>query len=111
MTKATAKVLGMIGAFVLLMVVARAYRTHVLRTHGAVFDEVGLQLPDHVRVVKASETLFSLVDGRNVVWLLESTNSLLPWVEANMKPEEWGSPTNLAECLATKIQGLSNLNS
>ena len=61
--------------------------------------ETGLSLPSGVRITAAQAHLFSLADGENYDWLIESETSLLPWASANMSPERggWEQINNLSE--------------
>jgi hypothetical protein len=53
-------------------------------------DEIGLRLPPSVRILAAHSDTWSLVDGDNYDWLIESNISLVPWASQIMRPETGG---------------------
>lgn len=61
-----------------------------LRSPQSVVEETGLRLPEHARITATRATLFSLADGANCQWLIQSETSLLPWAKAHMRPEMGG---------------------
>ena len=61
-----------------------------LRSPGSVIDEAGLILPQHARITATRARLFSLADGTNYEWLIQSDTSLLDWVSKNMRVETGG---------------------
>lgn len=61
-----------------------------LRSPQSVVDETGLHLPDDARITAARTHLFSLADGENYEWLIQSDTSLLPWATTKMRPEAGG---------------------
>ena len=61
-----------------------------LRSPQSVVDETGLQLPEHARITATRAHLFSLADGDNYEWLIQSDSSLLPWASTNMRVETGG---------------------
>jgi hypothetical protein len=74
--------------------------------------ETGLSLPPGVRIVSTSMHRFSLVDGRNYEWLIQSDRDITDWVEANMRLEGgsklksrgWGDITAFGQ-VASLAQG------
>src|SRR5262245_1540009 len=56
----------------------------------SVKDETGLSLPSGTRISAAQAQIFSLDDGNNYQWLIESEVSLLPWANETMAPERGG---------------------
>ncbi len=56
----------------------------------SIVEETGLRLPEGVRITATRSQIFSLADGDNYKWLIESDSSLLPWVTANMSVESGG---------------------
>jgi hypothetical protein len=56
----------------------------------SVNDEIGLSLPSGARISAAQADIFSLADGNNYEWLIESEGSLLPWASEHMAPERGG---------------------
>ena len=66
------------------------YETDRLMVTESIEREVGLSLPSGVRIAAARAHVFSLADGDNYEWLVESEVSLLPWARANMTPERGG---------------------
>jgi nitroimidazol reductase NimA-like FMN-containing flavoprotein (pyridoxamine 5'-phosphate oxidase superfamily) len=54
---------------------------------GRIKSEIGLSLPPGVRIASTSMHRFSLVDGRNYEWLIQSDRDITDWVEANMRLE------------------------
>ena len=61
-----------------------------LRSPESVIEETGLRLPEHARIAATRAHLFSLADGDNYEWLLQSDSSLLPWATTNMRAETGG---------------------
>jgi len=61
-----------------------------LRSPQSVVDETGLRLPVRARITATRAHLFSLADGDNYEWLIQSDTSLLPWATANMRFETGG---------------------
>jgi hypothetical protein len=55
-----------------------------------VFQETGLRLPASAQIKVTKSHLFSLADGKNHEWLIQSDISLLPWVAMNMSVERGG---------------------
>ena len=49
--------------------------------------ETGLSLPQGVRIVEIKMDRFSIADGCNYEWLIESDNDLTEWIEKNMRLE------------------------
>ena len=45
-------------------------------------SELGYDFPPQSRIIKTSASIFSLADGDNYTWTIESDVSLLPWVES-----------------------------
>lgn len=70
-----------------------------LKAPESVTKETGLHLPAHTRITATQAHIFSLADGNNYEWLIESDNSLLPWVTTNMSIERggWEHVRSLAE--------------
>ncbi len=69
-----------------------SWRFALLRLHSpqSVVEETGLRLPGHARIIATQARLFSLVDGSNYEWLVQSDTSLLPWAATNMQIESGG---------------------
>jgi len=69
-----------------------AWRSEIQRLMAAetIEDEIGLSLPSGTRIAAAQADIFSLADGDNYDWLIESEASLLPWASENMSPERGG---------------------
>ena len=61
-----------------------------LRSPQSVVEETGLRLPGHARITATRAHLFSLADGDNYEWLIQSDTSLLPWATTNLRPETGG---------------------
>ena len=61
-----------------------------LRSPQSVIDETGLHLPESARITATRAHLFSLADGDNYEWLIQSDTSLLPWATTNMRVETGG---------------------
>ncbi len=61
-----------------------------LRSPQSVVEETGLQWPEHARITATRAYLFSLADGDNHEWLIQSDTSLLPWATTNMETETGG---------------------
>src|SRR5262245_34978247 len=61
--------------------------------------ETGLSLPLGARITAARAHIFSLADGDNYDWLIESETSLVPWAAEHMSPEPdgWEHVRNLSE--------------
>jgi hypothetical protein len=82
------------GVFLLLIVVGAwlswRFELRRLRAPESVVQETGLRLPEHTRITATRAHLFSLADGENYEWLVQSDTSLLPWVKTNMKVETGG---------------------
>ena len=66
------------------------FQLHRLRFPNSVADETGLHLPSNVRIKATRADIFSLVDGDNYKWLIQSDTSLLPWATSNMFVERGG---------------------
>jgi hypothetical protein len=61
-------------------------------------NEIGLSLPSGARIAAVRADMFSLADGDNYGWLIESEASLLPWVSENMTREPgWEHVSRLSE--------------
>src|SRR3954468_4072965 len=65
-------------------------KLRMLRSPESVVEETGLRLPEHARITATRADLFSLVDGKNYEWLIQSDASLLPWATTNMRVETGG---------------------
>jgi hypothetical protein len=52
--------------------------------------ETGLSLPSGARITAAQAHIFSLADGDNYDWLIESETSMVPWAAEHMSPERGG---------------------
>jgi len=61
-----------------------------LKAPESVADETGLSLPSTARITATKAHLFSLADGNNYEWLLQSDSSLEPWAARNMSAEGSG---------------------
>src|SRR5687768_11713279 len=72
-----------------LWLVSRANHEQLLSSQ-RVRDEIGLVLPVGARITAADSDTWSLVDGDNYEWLIESDTSILPWAKQNMRPETGG---------------------
>jgi hypothetical protein len=70
-----------------------------VRTHAFVYNETGLRLPVEVRIVSTRSHLFSLVDGVNYEWLIQSDQPLATWAASHMSLESggWEDVRSLAE--------------
>jgi hypothetical protein len=81
-----------------------------LKTPDSLTQETGLLLPSDARITGTRAHLFSLVDGNNYEWLIQSDTSLLPWVATNMSVERggWEHIRSLAELGDFKNQAFTN---
>jgi hypothetical protein len=61
-----------------------------LRSPESVVKETGLRLPERARITATRAHIFSLADGDNYEWLIQSDTSLLPWARTNMRVETGG---------------------
>jgi hypothetical protein len=74
-----------------------------LASHSRVTEETGLELPEGTRVVATAANTFSLADGDNYEWLIESDKPLTAWIESTeMRREDgdgasWASVKNFGE--------------
>ena len=74
-----------------------------IATHSSVEMETGLILPEGARIVATSSNTFSLADGDNYEWLIQSDMPLTQWIESsNMVREDgdgisWASVSNFGE--------------
>lgn len=82
------------GVFVFLVVGGAwvSWRLELRRLHSpqSVVEETGLRLPEQARITATRTHLFSLADGDNYEWLIQSDTSLLSWATANMRVETGG---------------------
>ena len=84
-------VLGLLASLILSAAwVSWRLEIRRLRSPQSVVEETGLRLPEHARITATRATLFSLADGANCEWLIQSETSLLPWAKAHMRPEMGG---------------------
>ena len=84
-------VLGLLASLILSAAwVSWRLESRRWRSPQSVVEETGLRFPEHARITATQATLFSLSDGENYSWLIQSDNSLLPWAEAHMRPEMGG---------------------
>ena len=87
---------GILALLVLALAVAAAgwfsWRSELkrLKVPESITEETGLRLPSDSRITATRAHLFSLVDGDNYEWLIQSDTSLLPWAAANMRVETGG---------------------
>ena len=56
----------------------------------SIIKETGLRLPSDARITATHAHRFSVADGSNYEWLIQSDSSLLPWVTRNMSVEHGG---------------------
>jgi hypothetical protein len=66
------------------------YEIQRLMAADSIENEIGLSLPSGTRIAAVQADIFSLADGDNYDWLIESEASLLPWASENMSPERGG---------------------
>lgn len=74
-----------------------------LAKHSRVTIETGLTLPEGTRIVATAAHTFSLVDGDNYEWLIESDTPFTQWIQLSSMHREdgdgisWASVTNFGE--------------
>jgi hypothetical protein len=74
-----------------------------LASHSRVTKETGLELPEGTRIVETAAHAFSLADGDNYEWLIESDKPLTHWIQSSdMRREDgdgvsWASVKNFEE--------------
>lgn len=61
-----------------------------LAIHSRVTEETGLELPEGIRVVATAANTFSIADGDNYQWLIESEKPLTEWIESTEMQREDG---------------------
>jgi hypothetical protein len=54
---------------------------HLLMDRERFAKEVGYPLPDRSRIIETQAEIWSLADGDNYTWEIESTEPLLPWIQ------------------------------
>ncbi|MBL9151697.1 MAG: hypothetical protein JNK37_04415 [Verrucomicrobiales bacterium] len=59
-----------------------------LATHSRVAAETGLTLPEGTRIVATAARTFSLADGDNYEWLIESDTPLTKWIASSSMHRE-----------------------
>ncbi len=70
--------IAVIGAITALQVIDRIDLTR----HSRVTAETGLTLPEGTKIVATAAHAFSLADGDNYEWLVESASPLTPWIQS-----------------------------
>jgi hypothetical protein len=74
-----------------------------IATHSRVTIETGLILPQATRIVAISTNRFSLADGDNYEWLIQSDEPLTQWLESSDMTREdldgisWANVSNFGE--------------
>ena len=53
-----------------------------LMRHDRFAREVGYALPDSSRITDTNTMIWSIADGDNYSWIIESPKPLLPWIQA-----------------------------
>lgn len=84
---------SILGAFLLTIVgVWLSWHLELRRLYSpqSVLEETGLVLPEKARITATQAQLFSLSDGDNREWLIQSDTTLLPWAESAMRRETGG---------------------
>ena len=52
-----------------------------LMSHDRFFKEAGYALPDNSRIIDTKANIWSIADGNNYSWTIESPDHLLPWIQ------------------------------
>jgi len=79
---------GCIGCLTVASLALYAYDKARLQKLSSVTSETGLVFPDGVKIVGTKADRYSLADGANFGWLIESPQPLTDWLKANMKRED-----------------------
>ena len=86
----TAATLGVVAIAGVSMWLVWRSEIERLMTADSIENETGLSLPSGARIAAAHADIFSLADGANYEWLIESEESLLPWASESMVAERGG---------------------
>ena len=77
-----------IGLVLLSFIAAYLFERHDLLSSQRIHKETGLTIPSGTRILGAKADIWSLADGPNYEWLLESPVSWIEWLNAHMKRED-----------------------
>ncbi len=87
------RIIGIAIAVVLLLLIV-GYVSMVtineersIRNPSRIEKEIGYLFPEGITIVDTSASIFSLVDGKNYKWLIQSESSLIDWVNSIGKNE------------------------
>lgn len=80
------RISGIVAGMAALLTVSPFVMTKVeeqsLMRHERFAKEVGYVLPDSSRITNTKAMIWSLADGDNDSWIIESPVSLLPWIQS-----------------------------
>lgn len=93
MKKSTKIIMIMISVLMLLSItvlIILEQEDENIATSSRVYLETGLSLPEGTKIVATASDTFSLADGSNYEWLIESNTSLSKWIESSSMNREDG---------------------